>query len=168
MPALSSPAMRVLFFGGTGFVGRHAVAACLARGHEVTIVCRGLSDPGAFPGVARITGERTDPRCLAQLGGRSFDAVIDSCAYLPREGDSDPRVPWLLRRIAEGGEIAAPGDPDGPVQLVDARDLAAFLVDCAERRTPGVFNAVSPPLPARELYDAARTATRSDARFTWI
>jgi 2'-hydroxyisoflavone reductase len=243
--------MRILFFGGTGFVGRHAVAACLAREHEVTLVCRGLSDPTAFPGVARITGERTDPRCLAPLDQRAFDAVIDTCGYLPREVrasvgavlagsahyvfvssvsvyadlstpptettrladpvdgddavltatsygglkvaceravqdalgeracivrpgrilgpyDSDPRVPWLLRRIAEGGEVPVPGDPDGPVQLIDARDLAAFLVDCAERRTPGVFNAVSPPFPARELYDAARAATRSDARFTWV
>jgi 2'-hydroxyisoflavone reductase len=45
--------MRVLFFGGTGFVGRHAVLAFVERGHDVTLFCRGISDPGAFPALPR-------------------------------------------------------------------------------------------------------------------
>ncbi len=77
--------MQILFFGGTGFVGRHAVKVCLARGHDVTLVCRGLSDPLAFPGVPRISGERADPATLALVAARSFDAVLDTSGYLPRE-----------------------------------------------------------------------------------
>jgi 2'-hydroxyisoflavone reductase len=227
------------------------VSACLARGHEVTLVCRGRSDPGAFPGVARITGDRTDEAALARVDPRRFDAVIDSCGYLPAEvraalravqgggahyvfvstisvyrdharapdessavadpvdgddavltaegyaglkvacervlagalgdracivrpgrilgpHDSDPRAPWLLRRIAQGGEVLAAGDPEAPVQVVDARDLAEFVVACAERRVAGVFNAAAAPATARELHETAREVTGSDARFTWV
>src|ERR1700754_300937 len=45
------------------------------------------------------------------------------------------RLPWWVRRMNEPGPVPAPGDPDQPVQLIDARDLAGFLVDLAENRT---------------------------------
>ena len=54
------------------------------------------------------------------------------------------RLPWWLQRIAAGGEVLAPGEPDVPMQLVDARDLAAFMLDCGERGTGGTFNATAP------------------------
>ena len=54
------------------------------------------------------------------------------------------RLPWWLQRIAAGGEVLAPGEPDVPMQLVDARDLAAFMLDCGERGTAGTFNATAP------------------------
>ena len=41
--------------------------------------------------------------------------------------------------------MPAPGDPDRRVQLVDARDLAAFMLDLAERRVAGAFNGTAPP-----------------------
>src|SRR5690349_1339936 len=47
------------------------------------------------------------------------------------------RLPWWVRRIREGGEVPAPGRPDRPLQIIDARDLAAFLLQLAETRTPG-------------------------------
>ena len=54
------------------------------------------------------------------------------------------RLPWWVRRIGRGGEVLAPGDPDRRVQLIDARDLAAWIVDLGEDRRPGTFNATSP------------------------
>ena len=54
------------------------------------------------------------------------------------------RLPWWVRRVREGGAILAPGRPDRPLQIIDARDLAAFLLDLAERRTPGAFNGTAP------------------------
>ena len=47
------------------------------------------------------------------------------------------RLPWWVQRIAAGGDVVAPGDPERTVQLVDARDLAAWMLDLAERRIGG-------------------------------
>lgn len=80
------------------------------------------------------------------------------------------RLPYWLRRVALGGEVLAPGDPDEPRQWIDARDLAAFHLDCAEQRRVGVFNTVSPPalFTMRELLETCREVTASDATFTWV
>jgi 2'-hydroxyisoflavone reductase len=80
------------------------------------------------------------------------------------------RLPWWVQRIARGGEVLAPGDPDRHVQLIDARDLARWIVDLGERREAGVFNATSPPgrTTMREVLEAAVDATGADARLTWI
>jgi nucleoside-diphosphate-sugar epimerase len=80
------------------------------------------------------------------------------------------RVPYWLRRIAAGGEVLAPGDPDEPRQWIDARDLAAFHLDCAERGITGVYNTVSAPahFTMRELLETCREVTGGDATFTWV
>jgi 2'-hydroxyisoflavone reductase len=64
-------------------------------------------------------------------------------------GPHDPtdRFTYWPRRLAEGGAVLAPGSPDQRVQLIDARDLGAFLVRLAEQRTSGVFNATGPAEP---------------------
>jgi nucleoside-diphosphate-sugar epimerase len=74
--------MRLLVLGGTVFLGRHLVAAALARGHEVTLFNRGRSGPLLFPGAERLTGDRDGG--LDQLRGRRWDAVVDTCGYVPR------------------------------------------------------------------------------------
>jgi 2'-hydroxyisoflavone reductase len=50
------------------------------------------------------------------------------------------RLPWWLIRIARGGTVIAPGEPDRPLRVTDARDLAAWLVDNTRRGIPGVVN----------------------------
>ena len=87
-------------------------------------------------------------------------------------GPYDPtdRFTYWPRRIAAGGETLAPGDPDAPTQFVDARDLAAFLVQLALEGPGGVFNATGPlqPLTMRALFEQLRDALGSDASFTWV
>jgi 2'-hydroxyisoflavone reductase len=80
------------------------------------------------------------------------------------------RLPWWVRRIARGGDVLAPGDPERTVQLVDVRDLATWFLDLAEHRTPGVFNATAPIGQAtmREVLEAAVDATGSGARLVWV
>jgi nucleoside-diphosphate-sugar epimerase len=80
------------------------------------------------------------------------------------------RVPWWVRRIAAGGEVPAPGDPARAVQIVDARDLAAWMLDLAERRVAGAFNGTAPIGQATmgELLEAAVAATGSGARLRWV
>ena len=74
--------MKLLVLGGTKFLGRHAVDAALARGHEVTIFTRGRINPDLFPEIERLRGDRDGG--LGVLAGRSWDAVIDTSAYVPR------------------------------------------------------------------------------------
>ena len=63
-----------------------------------------------------------------------------------------------------------PGDPDRTVQLVDARDLAGWMLDLAEERVAGAFNGTAPPGRAtmREALEAAVEVTGSDARLRWV
>jgi nucleoside-diphosphate-sugar epimerase len=75
-------------------------------------------------------------------------------------------MPWWLRRIERGGDVLAPGPRDMPIQYIDGRDLAAWLLHAADERLSGAFNAVSRPGHATmgSLLDAALAATGSDAR----
>jgi len=87
-------------------------------------------------------------------------------------GPHDPtdRFTWWARRIARGGEILAPGRPRAPVQLIDVRDLAEWMVRMAESRAAGVFNATGPrvPLTLGGVLDTCRAVAGGDARFTWV
>ncbi|MHB8468686.1 MAG: SDR family oxidoreductase [Gaiellaceae bacterium] len=87
-------------------------------------------------------------------------------------GPHDPtdRFTYWPRRLAAGGDVLAPGDPEAPVQLVDARDLAAWLVRIAERGPGGVFNATGPaePRTMRETLEGVRDAVGSKARLVWV
>ena len=216
--------MRLLVLGGTRFVGRHAVAAALAAGHDVTLLHRGRTGPGLFADAEHVLGDR-HAGGLAALRGRTFDAVLDVTAYtagdvravadvvpdahhvlvssisvygsptepgadesLTPEPDDDygrgklaaeralldahgeraaavrpgivagphdhtERFVHWVRRRARGGRFLA-AEPAQPVQLVDARDLGAFLVRVAAERLAGVFNAVRPPVAMAELLAA--------------
>jgi nucleoside-diphosphate-sugar epimerase len=81
------------------------------------------------------------------------------------------RLPWWLARMATGGEILAPGPPDLELQLIDARDLASFVLDAALACHSGAFNAVSRRGHAtmRSLLEACHfVAAAPDARLTWV
>lgn len=74
--------MKLLFIGGTRYVGRKMVEAAQERGHEVTLFNRGSTNADAFPGTERIIGDRT--KDVSALKGRHWDAVIDVCGYWPK------------------------------------------------------------------------------------
>jgi 2'-hydroxyisoflavone reductase len=248
--------LRLLVLGGTGFLGPHVVEAALARGHEVTLFNRGKTNPGLFPDLEKLRGDR-DPEKdegLSALEGRDWDAVVDTSAYVPRiasasaelladavahyvlistisvyagfaeegmdedaptgtiddesvetvdgatygplkalceraveaampgrttsirpgliVGPLDPtgRFTYWPVRVERGGEVLAPGDPSDPVQFIDARDLAAFVVHAIEERTTGTFNATGPAteLSIAELLHGCKAVTGGSARFTWV
>lgn len=246
-------ALRILILGGTGFIGPHQVRYAQERGHELTLFNRGRTNPGLFPGVEKLRGDRNGD--LAALEGRRWDVVIDNsasnhdwvrmsagllrdaveryiyvsslsaysdmsrigidvdaptftyetagassetdAAELPyglrkalseREaraalgeratvvrpglivGPRDPtdRFTYWPVRIHRGGEVLAPGTPRDPSQIVDARDLAAWMIRLAENDTAGTFNAVQPPRPFAELLYGIRAVTTEPATFTWV
>ncbi|ASP39120.1 epimerase [Bacterioplanes sanyensis] len=75
--------MKLLILGGSRFLGKHLADCALQRGHEVTLFNRGQSNPGMFPQAEHLIGDRDQD--LSKLTGRYWDAVIDTCGYLPRQ-----------------------------------------------------------------------------------
>ena len=243
--------LRILFLGGTGFIGPHMVRYAMYRGHEVTLFNRGRTAPELFPGVETLIGDRDDQ--LDSLRGGTWDAVIDNSGYVPRHvrdsaellrdnvgrylftstgsvynfdqdeltedagllpledptsedvdryygplkvlcenavtdiyrergtvvrlhvvagpGDPTDRFTYWPVRIDHGGEIIAPGSRSTPVQFIDVRDLAEFMVLCLERDIGGTYNAAGPaldPTSMAEFLYGIRAITSTNLSFTWI
>ena len=75
--------LRILILGGTGFLGPHVVERALARGHTVTLFNRGRTNPTRFASLEQLRGDRKSD--LSALEGRSWDAVVDTSAYIPAD-----------------------------------------------------------------------------------
>jgi 2'-hydroxyisoflavone reductase len=75
--------MRILTIGGTRFFGRAFVEEAARRGHDVSVFHRGESEPADLPDVEHLHGDRKAG--VEVLRGRSWDAVLDTCAFVPRE-----------------------------------------------------------------------------------
>jgi 2'-hydroxyisoflavone reductase len=82
--------------------------------------------------------------------------------------DGTDRFTYWPARVAKGGEILAPNRPQDPVQLIDVRDLAAWIVRLLDTKSMGVFNATSTPRWMGDVLDACKAAAGSDAQFTWV
>ena len=253
--------MKLLIIGGTRFVGRHLVAAALARGHEVTLFNRGTQS-SAVPEVETIRGDRN--KDLDKLQGRRWDAVVDTCGILARNVgetakslsasvgryvfissqsayadvsvrgvdetaplktltneqlerayqidtsgqpnyaelygglkalseqaaeqampgrvlivrpglivgpyDYTDRFTYWPMRVARGGEVLCPGRAERPVQLIDARDLAEWLLLMVEQDAAGVYNANRSPntLTMQNVLEECKSVSESDAVLTWV
>jgi len=87
-------------------------------------------------------------------------------------GDPTDRFTYWPVRLARGGEMIAPGEPRDPVQLIDARDLAAFMVECVERNLTRTYNAVGPAdrLDVEAMLGAGIDALGlgAEVELTWI
>ncbi|MEV4351957.1 NAD-dependent epimerase/dehydratase family protein [Actinoplanes sp. NPDC049596] len=82
-------------------------------------------------------------------------------------GPHDPteRFPYWPRRLARGGRVLAPGRPADPMQVIDARDLARWLVTT---EASGIFNAVGETLPMATLLEACRHVAGVPAELVWV
>lgn len=248
------------------FLGRRLVENALARGHQVAIFNRGRHNNDVPANVEVLKGDRNGD--LSALRGRSWEAVIDTCGYVPgsvrrvldaldrdriehytfvssvsvyadfppagsdenqpvatitpeqlieaeeiatgvratartygemygalkalceqtaeemmpgkvfnvRPGlivgahDYSDRFTYWVRRVAQGGNVLAPGRAERRVRVIDARDLAEWIVRMAEARAAGIFNATGAEdgLTFGTMLDVCRTVSGSDARFTWL
>ncbi len=245
--------LRILVLGGTGFIGPHLVHRILERGHELTLLNRGRSEPGMFAELYDRVEARTGDRDgdLASLETGRWDAVIDNSGYTPEQvgatarllagrvgqyiftstrgvyagfthevmdesapmgiagvppaewtgygplkalaerevhaafpegtsivrppiitgpGDNTDRFTFWYARVDQGGEVLAPGDPTDPIQYVDVRDLADFVVKMAEERIFGAYNVAGPaaPLSTGEFLHGLRATTGAPVGFTWV
>jgi 2'-hydroxyisoflavone reductase len=132
--------------------------------------------------VATLADESTETVDGTTYGGlkvlceRAAEAALPGRVLNVRAGlivgphDPTDRFTYWPVRVAMGGEVLAPGQPDMPVQFIDARDLAAWIVHMAETRRAGVYNATGPAnrLTIGELLEACKSVTGSNASFTWV
>ncbi|MEE1755194.1 NAD-dependent epimerase/dehydratase family protein [Streptomyces sp. SP18CS02] len=135
----------------------------------------GLDEDGPL---VEASPDATDvPYAEAKRGGElaALDAFGERRTLLARAGliigprENVGRLPWWLDRIARGGPVPAPGPRDLPLQYIDARDMAEWLLDAAGAGLHGPYNVVSPRGHATmgELLDSCVRVTGSDARLRW-
>lgn len=84
--------------------------------------------------------------------------------------DYSDRFTYWAGRIARGGEVLAPGRPARPVQLIDVRDLAEWIIRMVEAGQMGTYNATGPTeqLTMQQVLDACKAVSENDATFTWV
>jgi nucleoside-diphosphate-sugar epimerase len=122
------------------------------------------SDDGADYAAAKRGGE------LAVLESFAGRCLVARAGLILGPYELVGRMPWWLRRIERGGDVLAPGPRDLPLQYIDCRDLAAWMLRAAEHGVTGAFNAVSRRGHAtmEGILAAALAATGSDARLVWV
>jgi len=96
-------------------------------------------------------------------------ALIVRPGLIVGPGDESDRFTYWPVRVDRGGEVLAPGNPTDPVQFIDARDLAEWIIRMAEQGTVGTFNATGPKekMGIGAMLDGIKKATKSNAQFTW-
>lgn len=84
--------------------------------------------------------------------------------------DTTDRFTYWPHRVARGGEVLAPGDPEQKTQFIDARDLANWTIRMIENQQTGIYNATGPEIrpSLREILELSRSLSGSSARFTWV
>jgi 2'-hydroxyisoflavone reductase len=154
---------RYLFTSSTGVYYPY-----LVRGvDESTPVRTEADDPkdgSATFGVAKARCERVTQDAF---GDR---ALVVRPTYIVGPGDTTDRFPYWPVRLARGGETLAPGRRDDAVQIVDVRDLAAFMVTLVEQERSGIYNAAGPaqPLTFGRFLEQAAAVVNSTSRLVWV
>ena len=97
-------------------------------------------------------------------------AAIVRPGYIVGPGDPTDRFTYWPVRISRGGEVLVPGSGDDPIQVIDVRDLAEWLVKLVEDGTAGTFNAIGPKGRGRwgDAIDACAKAAGGKAKLRWV
>jgi 2'-hydroxyisoflavone reductase len=125
--------------------------------------------------VEEVRGDTYGP--LKALCEREVERAVPGRALIVRPGlivgphDPSNRFTYWVHRVAQGGDVLAPGTPEQPLQfIVDVRDLAEWMVRMCERKATGVYNAKGPDysLNMGALLQTCKAESGSDARFVWV
>jgi nucleoside-diphosphate-sugar epimerase len=103
--------------------------------------------------------------CEQAVGDSSF---ICRAGLIVGPEDPTGRFTYWPARLARGGEVLAPGTPEDPVQFIDVRDHARWIVRAAETRMTGIYDAIGPSLTRGELLTACAAALGSSCTMTWV
>ncbi|GAA5106448.1 SDR family oxidoreductase [Alloalcanivorax gelatiniphagus] len=119
------------------------------------------ADPEAYGGM-KVT-------CEEAVRSVASSSVVVRPGLIVGPGDPTGRFSYWPQRLARGGEVLAPGRPEDVVQVLDVRDLAAWLLDLASDRTQGTYDAVGEPVPFGELLAQVATGVGDDdPSLTWV
>lgn len=162
---------------------RSAVAAT-AYAHWVFVstisVYADSSSPAMEPLVEAIDQDvdlAADPEAYGGMKVACEDAVRSTASssmvvrpgLIVGPGDPTGRFAYWPQRLARGGEVLAPGRPQDVVQVIDVRDLAAWVLHLAQHRTTGVLDAVGRPVPFGDLLAEVAAGVGDDApTLTWV
>ncbi len=110
---------------------------------------------------------RAEDAVRSVFGGR---CLIARAGMLLGPRERPCRLTWWLARISRGGVIPVPGPPELDIQYADARDVSAWMLDCAADSVTGIFNVVGPPGGATmaSLMAKCLATTGSDAKLVWV
>jgi 2'-hydroxyisoflavone reductase len=95
-------------------------------------------------------------------------------AFIPRPGlivgpwDPTGRFTYWPTRFAAGGRVLAPLPADADAQVIDARDLAGWIVNAAEERLAGTYNAIGPVTTREHVLETCRTVAGASAEIVWV
>lgn len=95
------------------------------------------------------------------------DAFICRAGLIVGPEDPTGRFSYWPARLARSGEVLAPGSPEDPVQFIDVRDLAQWIVHAAQRRLIGIYDGTGPTRTRGELLLECAAALGSSCSFTW-
>jgi 2'-hydroxyisoflavone reductase len=127
------------------FISSISAYASLAKPNDEHSATGKLADPN----IDKTTNETYGPMkaLCEQYSAEAFKgrASIVRPGYIVGPLDGSDRFTYWPVRASKGGEMMAPGTPHDPIQIIDVRDLAAWMMQLAQQRTTGYFNAISPP-----------------------
>ncbi|RPJ23742.1 MAG: NAD-dependent epimerase/dehydratase family protein [Chloroflexi bacterium] len=123
--------------------------------------------------VEEVTGETYGP--LKALCEQTVQDVYGERALVVRPGlvvgphDPTDRFTYWPVRVGRGGEVLAPQKPEARIQIIDARDLAEFVLKSIEENASGIYNATGPDyeLTIGRLLEVSKQVSGSDAEFRW-
>lgn len=117
-------------------------------------------DPDAY-GPMKVACEE-----IVRDGAASWTVIRPGLIVGP--GDPTGRFTYWPARLADGGSALAGGRAEDRMQVIDARDLAAWIVNCAEQRTGGDYDGVGEVLPLGTLLARVADGVGGDADLTWV
>jgi 2'-hydroxyisoflavone reductase len=154
-----------------GSIGHYAFVSSISVYADVS------TPPTETSPVAVLTEPTEEWReAYGELKAECEDVVRDRfpSAFVVRPGlivgpwDPTGRFTYWPTRIAEGGSVLVPAPPEAPAQVIDVRDLAAWILRAAENGAAGTYNAVDRPTTREQLFETARQVSASDAELVWI
>jgi nucleoside-diphosphate-sugar epimerase len=121
---------------------------------------------GIDPASEEVTGATYGP--LKVLTEQAAEALLPGGVMIIRPGlivgrhDPTDRFTYWVRRMAEGGEVLAPESPDvARTQVIDASDMARWIIASAAAGRTGSYNAVAPSVPLARVF-------APDADIIWV